>query len=61
MEMGIVVTAFYLFGMLGLVIFTESLEGPALLEPARSRVAKPKSRPRVNVTASNGRTHKKAA
>ena len=61
MEMGIVVTAFYLFGMLGLVIFTESLEEPAQQEATRLRAAKPKSRPRVHATAGNGRTYKKAA
>ena len=61
MEMGIVVTAFYLFGMLGLVIFNESLEEPTPQEATRSRTAKPKSRSRVNATAGNGRTYKKAA
>ena len=61
MEMGIVVTAFYLFGMLGLVIFNESLEEPTQQATMPSRAAKPKSRPRVNAAAGNGRTHKKAA
>jgi len=61
MEMGIVVTAFYLFGMLGLVIFNESLEEPAQPDTTRLRIARPKSRPRVHASAGNGRTHKKAA
>jgi hypothetical protein len=61
MEMGIVVTAFYLFGMLGLVIFNESLEEPTQQATTLPRAARPKSRPRVNAAAGNGRTHKKAA
>jgi len=61
MEVGIVVTAFYLFGMLGLVIFTESLEEPMQHGTTQLRAARPKSRPRANATAGNGRTHKKAA
>lgn len=61
MEMGIVVTAFYLFGMLGLVIFTESLEEPTPQETTKLRATRPKPRPRAHVSAGNGRTHKKAA
>ena len=62
MEMGIVVTAFYLFGMLGLVIFNESLEEPTQQATTLPRAAKPKSRQRVHAAAGNGgRTHKKAA
>lgn len=61
MEMGIVVTAFYLFGMLGLVVFNASLEEPMHYETAAPRAARPKSRLRANATAGNGRTHKKAA
>jgi len=56
MEMGIVVTAFYLFGMLGLVIFNE-----ALAEPAQGSQAKPKVRVRAAHTAAETRTHKRAA
>ena len=59
--MGIVVTACYLFGMLGLIVFSASLEEPMGHETAEPRVAKPKSRPRVNATAGHIRTHKKAA
>jgi hypothetical protein len=61
MEMGIVVTAFYLFGMLGLVIFNESLEEPTPQETTKLRAARPKLRQRVHAAAGNGRTHKKAA
>lgn len=59
MEMGIVVTAFYLFGMLGLVIFNESLEEPTQEQPRRA-----KSKPRVSrapYAADSARTRKKAA
>jgi len=63
MEMGIVVTAFYLFGMLGLVIFNESLEEPAQAQPrAAKSVAKSKPRARMAhyATATAG-ARKKAA
>ena len=54
MDVGIVVTAFYLFGMLGLVILDASLE-----EPTPERVAKPKARA-AHKTA-EARTYKRAA
>lgn len=59
MAMGIVVTAFYLFGMMGLVILNEALED----EPtqAQPRVAKSKPRARAAHTAAETRAHKRAA
>ena len=56
MAMGIVVTAFYLFGMIGLVIFNESLE-----EPTQDNQVKPKSRARTAHTTVESRTAKRAA
>ena len=58
MEMGIVVTAVYLFGMLGLVLFNESL-----YEPTQApRLVKAKSRARVaHYTVDAARARKKAA
>ena len=48
MAMGIIVTAFTLFGMLALVLFNDSLAEPTQTQP---RAAKPvaKSKPRVRV------------
>jgi len=60
MEMGIVVTAFYLFGMLGLVIFNEALAD----EPAQAQPRRAKSKLRVSTAhyaADSARTRKKAA
>jgi hypothetical protein len=54
MEMGIVVTAFYLFGMLGLVIFNETLK-----EPTSNRSVK--TLPKAERTVSKAHPHKKAA
>ena len=56
MEMGIVVTAFYLFGMLGLVILDAALE-----EPTQNNQAKPRLRARAAHTTAEARTHKRAA
>lgn len=57
--MGIIVTAFTLFGMLGLVIFNEALEEPTQVQP---RVAKSKPRARMTQYATDSaRTRKKAA
>jgi hypothetical protein len=58
MEMGIVVTAFYLFGMMGLVILNEALEEPTQAQP---RVAKSKPRARVAHTAHYAHPRRKAA
>lgn len=59
MAMGIIVTAFTLFGMLGLVIFHEALEEPMREQP---RVAKSKLRARVvSYAPYAARTRKKAA
>ena len=58
MEMGIVVTAFYLFGMLGLVIFNESLEEPT--QAPRLVKSKPRGRT-AHYAADSARTRKKAA
>lgn len=58
MEMGIVVTAFYLFGMLGLVIFNEALAEPTQAQP---RVVKSKPRARVAHAAVYTHPRKKAA
>jgi len=58
MEMGIVVTAFYLFGMMGLVILNEALEEPTQAQP---RVVKSKPRARVAHTAAYTHPRKKAA
>ncbi len=57
MEMGIVVTAFYLLGMLGLVIFNEALAD----EPTPDNQAKPKPRTRTAHASAEARAHKKAA
>lgn len=57
MEMGIVVTAFYLFGMLGLVIFNEALAD----EPMPDNQAKAKPRVRTAHASAETRSHKKAA
>ena len=61
MEMGIVVTAFYLFGMLGLVLFNESLaepiQAPRLVKSVKS---KPRARTAHYATATAG-ARKKAA
>lgn len=59
MAMGIIVTAFTLFGMLALVIFHEALE-----EPTREAPRVLKSKPRARMTAYApyaARTRKKAA
>jgi hypothetical protein len=58
--MGIIVTAFTLFGMLGLVIFNEALsDEPTQAQP---RVAKSKPRARMAHDAADAaRTRKKAA
>jgi len=57
--MGIVVTAFTLLGMMGLVIFNESLEEPT---PAAPRAAKSKPRARVvSYAPYAAHTRKKAA
>lgn len=58
MEWGIVITALYLFGIPGLVIFTESLEKPPRPQP---RVIKSKPRVRVAHDADTARARKKAA
>lgn len=58
MAMGIVVTAFYLFGMMGLVILDAALEEPA---ENTSAPAKPKARPRVARAHAEPRAHKRAA
>jgi len=58
MEMGIVVTAFYLFGMMGLVILNEALEEPT---QAQARVVKSRPRTRVAHAATETRAHKRAA
>jgi hypothetical protein len=60
MAMGIIVTAFTLFGMLGLVIFNEALSDyPTQAQP---RMLKPKPRARMaHNTADAARTRKKAA
>jgi hypothetical protein len=54
MEMGIVVTAFYLFGMVGLVILDAALE-----EPTEELAAK--AEPKVKPAVPKARPHKKAA
>jgi len=64
MAMGIIVTAFTLFGMLGLVIFNEALSDEPM--QAQPRVAKSvaKSKPRARMphyTTDTARTRKKAA
>ena len=59
MEMGIVVTAFYLFGMLGLVIFNEALEEPTQEQPRRAK-SKPRART-AQYAVNSARTSKKAA
>ena len=59
MEMGIVVTACYLFGMLGLIVFSASLEEPMGHETAEPRKAR--SRLRAPHYAADTRTRKKAA
>jgi hypothetical protein len=56
--MGIVVTAFYLFGMMGLVILDAALEEPT---ENTSTPAKPKARPRVARAHAEPRAHKRAA
>ncbi len=56
MEMGIVVTAFYLFGMAGLVILDAALE-----EPTPNRREKPRARAHATPAAAETRTHKRAA
>jgi hypothetical protein len=56
--MGIIVTAFTLFGMLGLVIFNEALAEPTQAQP---RVVKSKPRARVAHTAVYTHPRKKAA
>jgi hypothetical protein len=64
MEMGIVVTAFYLFGMLGLVIFNEAIaDEPTQAHPRLVKsMAKPKSRVRTaHHAADSARTPRKAA
>ena len=58
MEMGIVVTAFTLFGMMGLVIFNESLQEPTHAQP---RAVKSKPRARVAHAAVYTHPRKKAA
>ena len=60
MAMGIIVTAFTLFGMLGLVIFNEALSDyPTQAQP---RVLKSKPRGRMAQYATDSaRTRKKAA
>ena len=59
MGMGIVVTAFYLFGLVGLVLFNESLEEPTETRP---RVLKSKPRTRMATYAVDpARARKKAA
>ncbi len=59
MAMGIIVTAFTLFGMLGLVIFNEALAEPTQAQP---RVVKSKPRARMaHYATDTARTRKKAA
>ena len=59
MAMGIIVTAFTLFGMLALFIFNDSLAEPMREQP---RVAKSKPRVRMPQYATDtARTQKKAA
>lgn len=59
MAMGIIVTAFTLFGMLGLVVFHEALDEPMREQPP---AAKPKLRARaVSYAPYAARTRKKAA
>jgi hypothetical protein len=56
--MGIVVTAFYLFGLVGLVLFNESLHEPT----QAPRLVKSKPRARApHYAADTARTRKKAA
>lgn len=59
METGILVTAFYLFGMLGLVIFNASLEEPMQHEATQPRKAR--SKLRAPHYAADTRARKKAA
>lgn len=56
MAMGIIVTGFTLFGMIGLVLLDMALE-----EPTQDRAAKPKPRARVDHVAAEPRAHKRAA
>ena len=59
MAMGIIVTAFTLFGMLGLVLFNDAL---AVQTQAQPRVAKSKPRARMaHYATDTARTRKKAA
>ena len=59
MAMGIIVTAFTLFGMLGLVLFNDALAVPTQAQP---RVVKSKPRARMaHYAADSARTRKKAA
>jgi len=58
MGMGIVVTAFYLFGLIGLVLFNDSLYEP--MEAPRLVKAKPRART-AHYSADSVRARKKAA
>jgi len=58
MGMGIVVTAFYLFGLVGLVLFNESLEEPTETRP---RVLKSKPRTRMATYAADAAPARKKA